>query len=129
MSGPVPARVGGAAKAVLLGLIDDSTAAGWTLGRVCTVLGLDRRRAWHRQQRRAGGTLDDARPGGRPIHGLLGWERDKIVRLFDEWGDVDRSHRKLAHRGSYLGRVWMSPSSVDSVLAGHGLALAGTPRP
>ncbi len=34
-----------------------------------------------------------------------------------------------AHRGSYLGRVWVSPSTVDRVLAGHGLALAGTPRP
>ena len=50
------------------------------------------------------------------------------MALFDEWGDVDRSHRKLAHRGSYLGRVWVSPSTVDRVLAGHGLALAGTPR-
>ena len=75
------------------------------------------------------GTLDDARPGGRPVHSLLGWERDEIVGLFDEWGDIDRSHRKLAHRGSYLGRVWVSPSTVDRVLAGHGLALAGTPRP
>ena len=49
------------------------------------------------------------------------------MRLFDEWGDTDRSHRKLAHRGSYLGRVWVSASTVDR--AGHGLALAGTPRP
>ena len=47
------------------------------------------------------------------MHGLLGWERDEIVRLFEAWGDVDRSHRKLAHRGSWLGRVWVSPSTVD----------------
>ena len=26
------------------------------------------------------------------------------MALYHEWGDVDRSHRKLAHRGSYLGR-------------------------
>lgn len=129
MSGPVPARVDGAAKAVLLGLIDDAVSWGWTHSRVCGVLGLDRRRAWRWSQRRASGTLDDARPRGRPVHGLLGWERDEIVKLFEEWGDVDRSHRKLAHRGSYLGRVWVSPSSVDRVLAGHGLALAQTPRP
>ena len=129
MSGPVPVRVDGAAKASLLGLIDDATAAGWTLGRVCMVLGLDRRRAWRWQARRAVGRLDDARPGGRPVHGLLASERDEIVRLFAEWGDVDRSHRKLAHRGSYLGRVWVSPSSVDRVLAAHGLRLAGLPRP
>ena len=129
MSGPVPARVDGTAKAVILGLIDDATDAGWTHGRVCAVLGLDRRRAWRWQQRRAAGRLDDARAGGRPVHGLLSWERDEIVALFDEWGDIDRSHRKLAHRGSYLGRVWVSPSSADRVLAGHGLALAGAPRP
>ncbi|WP_419945774.1 transposase [Candidatus Poriferisodalis sp.] len=129
MSGPVPARVDGAAKECLLGLIDDATAAGWTHGRVCAVLGIDRRRAWRWSRRRDAGRLDDARPGGRAVHGLLGWERDEIVKLFDEWGDVDRSHRKLAHRGSCLGRVWVSPSSVDRVLAGHGLALAGVPRP
>ena len=67
MSGPVPARVDGTAKAVLLGLIDDATEAGWTLDRVCVVLGVDRRRAWRWSLRQAGGTLDDARPGGRPI--------------------------------------------------------------
>ena len=42
---------------------------------------------------------------------------------------MDRSHRKLAYRGSCLGRVWVSPSTVDRVLAGHGLALAGSARP
>ena len=51
MSGPVPARVDGTAKAVLLGLIDDATSAGWTHSRVCTVLGVDRRRAWRWTQR------------------------------------------------------------------------------
>ena len=86
MSGGVPARVDGAAKTTLLELIDDATAAGWTHSRVCTVLGVDRRRAWRWTQRRADGTLDDARPGGRPIHSLLGSERDEIVALFDEWG-------------------------------------------
>ncbi len=128
MSGPVPARVDRAAKETLLGLIDHATACGWTLSRVCVVLGLDRRRAWRWQARRAAGALDDARPGGRAIHGLLPGERDEIVKLFEVWGDIDRSHRKLAHRGSYLGRVWVSPSTVDRVLAGHGLKLAGLPR-
>lgn len=127
--GPVPAGVDGAAEAVLLDLIDGAVAAGWTRRRVCSVLGLGRRRAWRWARRRDDGRLDDARPGGRPIHGLLDWERDEIVKLFDEWGEVDRSHRKLARRGSCLGRVWVSPSTVDRPLAGHGLALAGLPRP
>jgi transposase InsO family protein len=50
------------------------------------------------------------------MHGLLNEEVAEILALFDEWGETDRSHRKLAHRGSYLGRVWVSPSSVRRVL-------------
>ncbi len=57
------------------------------------------------------------------MHGLLPEERAEIVALFEQWGEVDRSHRKLAHRGSYLNRVWVSPSSVRRVLAAHGLEL------
>ncbi|MGH7749723.1 MAG: integrase core domain-containing protein, partial [Candidatus Dormibacteria bacterium] len=67
--------------------------------------------------------------GGRPILGLLAWEVSAILALFEEWGPVDRSHRKLAHRGSYLNRVWVSPSTVDRVLSRNGLALAGIPAP
>jgi putative transposase len=37
--------------------------------------------------------------------------------------------RKLAHRGSYLERVWVSPSSVRRVLAAEGLRLRPLPRP
>ncbi|MEZ5298563.1 MAG: hypothetical protein R2697_20490 [Ilumatobacteraceae bacterium] len=129
MSGPIPARVDATAKAVLLGLIDDAVDAGWSMSRACAVLELDRGRAWRWQQRRAAGRLDDAPPGGNPIHGLLQWEIDEILAVFDEWADVDRSHRKLAHRGSYEARVWVSPSTVDRVLARHGLVLQGDPRP
>jgi len=46
----------------------------------------------------------------------LAEEEAEILALFEEWGEVDRSHRKLAHRGSYLGRVWISPSTVRRVL-------------
>lgn len=40
---------------------------------------------------------------------------------------LDRSHRKLAHRGSYLGRLWVSPSTFRRVLAAHGLVLPEPP--
>ena len=129
MSGPVPARVGGAAKAALLGLVDDAVDAGWTLGRACAVLELDRGRLWRWRQRRADGRLDYGRPGGSPIHGILEWEQQEVLALFAEWGDTDRSHRKLAHRGSCEQRVQVSPSTADRVLARHGLALKGEPRP
>jgi hypothetical protein len=50
------------------------------------------------------------------MHELLDAEATEILALFDGWGETDRSHRKLAHRGSYLNRVWVSPSSVHRVL-------------
>ncbi|MCA1701457.1 MAG: integrase, partial [Actinobacteria bacterium] len=38
-------------------------------------------------------------------------------------GEIDRSHRKLAHRGSYEQLVWVSPATVRRVLAANGLVL------
>src|SRR5207249_4713719 len=61
--------------------------------------------------------------GGHAVHGLLPEEREAIVALFESWGEVDHSHRKLAHRGSYVGLVWVSPSTVKRVLAAQGLHL------
>jgi putative transposase len=129
LSGPIPARADAAAKARLLELIDQATGGGWSMARTCSVLGLDRVRAYRWAARRAEGTLDDRAPGGNPIHALLGDEEQAIVELFNEWGPVDLSHRKLAHRGSYIGRLWVSPSTVDRVLARHGLRLRGGKRP
>lgn len=130
MSGPVPDRVSGTVKAELCDIIDAAVDAGWTMGRACAALGVDRRRVWRWQIRRLHGlSLDDTAPGGHPIHGLLDWEETEILAIFDEWADMDRSHRKLAHRGSYEGRVFVSPSTVDRVLARHDLALPGQTQP
>jgi putative transposase len=30
---------------------------------------------------------------------------DAILAITEQWGEVDRSHRKLAHRGSDIGQV------------------------
>ena len=49
--------------------------------------------------------------------------RAGVVELFEQSGDVDRSHRKLARRGSYTHKVWVSPATVRRVLAAHGLVL------
>lgn len=129
MSGPIPARVDEAVKTRLLEIVADAMHSGWTLERVAGVLEIDRRRVWRWHERAAIGQLADRPPGGNPIHGLLDWERQAIIDLYDEWGPVDLSHRKLAHRGSYLERVWVSPSTVDRVLAAAGLGLKGDPRP
>jgi transposase InsO family protein len=116
LSGRVPARVDAATKAGLLDLVDEAVEAGWTVRRACHCLELAERRAHRWLVRRARGRLADRAPGGSPMHGLLAVEAEQILALFDEWGETDRSHRKLAHRGSYLGRVWVSPSSVRRVL-------------
>jgi putative transposase len=112
-----------------LALIAETTRAGWSLRRACRVLGVKERRVGEWQQRHAAGELEDRRPG-RALHGLLSREVDVILELADEWGEIDGSHRKLAHRGSYLGRVWVSPSTVLRVLLEHGRVLAfRRPRP
>jgi putative transposase len=61
------------------------------------------------------------------VHGLLEAERAAIVGLFEAWGEIDRSHRKLAHRGSRLGVVHVSESTMRRVLAAERLVLPGTP--
>ena len=116
LGGRVPRRVDAATKAGLVDLLDGALEGGWTLRRACHALEIPERRAHRWIDRRARGQLADRAPGGSPMHGLLDDEVAEILALFDEWGETDRSHRKLAHRGSYLGRVWVSPSSVRRVL-------------
>jgi transposase len=118
-----------ATKAGLLDLLEQALKQGWTARAVCQVLEVGELRIYRWLGRRAADELADQAPGGRPLHGLLDWEVAEIVRLFDEWGEVDRSHRKLAHRGSYLERVWVSPASVRRVLEREGLRLRPLPRP
>lgn len=118
-----------ATKAALLDLIASATEAGWSFRGACRDLELGEVRAYRWAERRADGELEDRRPGGSPMHGLLADEITEIVKLYEEWGEVDRSHRKLAHRGSYLERVWVAPSSVRRVLAAQGLHLHAPPRP
>ncbi len=75
---------------------------------------------WRR--RRDTGCLGDRKPGDA-VHGLRPEEITAILELFEQWGDVDRSYRKLAQRGSYLRLVWVSPATVRRVLAAHVLVL------
>ena len=129
LSGRVPPRVDAATKAGLLDLLEQASQAG--LDGPGRLWGAGARRGaglpW--LGRRAADQLADQAPGGRPLHGLLDWEVAEIVQLFDEWGEIDRSHRKLAHRGSYLERVWVSPATVRRVLEREGLHLRPLPRP
>lgn len=53
-------------------------------------------------------------------HGLLGWEGAAILQLFETWVRINRSHRKLAHRGSRIELVHVSESTVLRVLAAEG---------
>jgi hypothetical protein len=108
--------VDAATKAGLLALPGDAVDQGWTVGAACAVLELNQRPAWRWLERRAADQSEDPRPGGGAVHGLPAEEVAEIIALFHEGGEVDRSHPKLAHRGSYLGRVWVSPSSVRRIL-------------
>jgi putative transposase len=129
LSGPVPPRVDQATKSGLLDLLCQATQAGWTVRAACQALQVSELRIYRWLGRQAAGRLADQAPGGSPMHGLLDWEVAEIVALFAEWGEVDRSHRKLAHRGSYLERVWVSPATVRRVLEREGRRLRPLPRP
>jgi putative transposase len=136
-AGPVPARVDAPVKAGLLELVEHAgTRGGWSVRRSATTLGLDHMRVLRWQTRAALGPerLNDARGGPLEVpHALLDWERASVVKIAQEWGEVDRSHRKLAHRGSRLGQVHVSESSVLRVLIAEGVHLperaAREPRP
>ena len=129
LSGPVPRRVNAATKAGLLDLLDSAVEQGWTLRRASRTLEVGEVRAHRWVARRARGALTDRAPGGSPMHAILAAEAAEILALFDEWGEVDRSHRKLAHRGSYLERVWVSPSTVRRVLSEADKHFRPLPRP
>ncbi len=118
-------------KELVLKTVDEAVAAGFGHGWVCALWGVsdDRVHRW-RARLKDVGTLVDRAPGGNPVHGLIPAEIDAILAVAEEWGPVDRSHRKLAHRGSYVGAVWVSPSTFLRVLAAHGLVLPDpAPRP
>jgi putative transposase len=115
-------------KLELLGLIDGAVRDGWAHTRACQVLDLADVRAhrW-RQRLRETGSLEDGRPVGDAVHRLLESEERAILDLIEQWGWVDRSHRKLAHRGSYTGTVFVSPSTLLRVALKHRVELPGEP--
>ncbi len=133
-TGLVPPRVSGEVKTGLLALIEHATGRGWSARAAAACLGLDHVRVLRWAARAAAGRLEDARPGPeQPLHALLPAEREAILKVAAEWGEVDRSHRKLAHRGSRLGAVHVSESTVLRVLIAEGVHLperpAREPRP
>jgi putative transposase len=120
-------------KLELLGLVDEAVSNGWAHARACAVLQVVDVRV-HRWRRRLEltGALEDRAPGGNPVHRILDWEERAILELIETWGPVDRSHRKLAYRGSYTGVVFVSPSTVLRVAEQHRIRLPGErarPRP
>jgi transposase InsO family protein len=118
-------------KAGLLQLIEHAQQRGWSTRQACRLLDLDETRVgrWRARLQAAGADgLVDTAAGGGAVHGLLDSEREAIVALYEQWGQIDRSHRKLAHRGSREQLVHVSPSTVARVLHDRGVVLQGNPR-
>ena len=128
-AGLVPPRVDAPAKAGLLELVAHAhREAGWSLRRSAGVLGVEHTRLLRWAARAAEDRLADAKPGpGTALHALLDWERDAVLTLAEQWGEIDRSHRKLAHRGSRLDLVHVSESTVWRVLVDAGVILPAAP--
>ena len=113
----------------LMDLVVRAGAGGCSTRAACRLLEVSQRRLERWRRRVADGEgLHDAAPGVSPVHGLTPDEQDEIVAVFNEWGDIDRSHRKLAHRGSWLGRFWADPCTVGRVLERRDLRLRGPKR-
>ncbi len=108
--GALPARVPAEVKELVLKTVDEAVAEGFGHGWACSLWRVsdDRVHRW-RAQHREHGTLVDRAPGGNPMHGILPAEIDAILAVAEQWGPIDRSHRKLAHRGSYQDLVWVAP--------------------
>lgn len=128
LTGPVPARVPAEVKDLVLKTVDEAVAAGLSHRWATNLWQVsdDRVHRWRAHQRDHG-TLVDLAPGGTPVHALLGWEVAAVLDVAERWGPVDGSHRKLAHRASYEGLVWVAPSTFRRVLAAHGLILPERP--
>lgn len=124
----MPARLSSEAKQALVDLVDEAVAAGWPHTRACAVLGVSdvRVHRWRARRRDRAG-LADRPPGGNPVHRLLDWEEQAILDLVEDWAPTDHSHRKLAHRGSYLGKVFVSESTFLRVCEKHRIRLPGDP--
>jgi len=117
LSGRVPSRLDEATKIGVIDLVEHAELAGWSTTAACDYLELSRRRLQRWRNRQRGGVgLVDRVPGGRPLHAITPAEETEIIAVFHEWAQTDRSHRKLAHRGSWLGRFWCDPSTVRRVL-------------
>ncbi|MGO1536887.1 MAG: hypothetical protein ACTHWM_08260 [Yaniella sp.] len=122
-AGLVPPRVDATVKAGLLNLVEHAQHAGdWSVRRAAAVLGLEHVRVLRWQRRATTDRLADARPGpDYAVHALLAAEVEAILDIAEAWGSVDRSHRKLAHRGSRLDAFYASESTVLRVLQQAGL--------
>ena len=119
----MPARVPAHTKQQILDLVDDAVRGGGSHRWACSVLGVSDDRAHRRRRRlRDTGALADRAPGGVALHALRPSEIEEILDICEQWGPVDRSHRKLAHRSSHEGRVWVSAST------GRGGGRRGGPR-
>jgi diadenosine tetraphosphatase ApaH/serine/threonine PP2A family protein phosphatase len=60
---------------------------------------------------------------------LLPAEQAAILELFDQWGERDRSHRRLAHRGSRLGRFYAAPATVRRAVNADDMHFRVMPKP
>ena len=104
-AGLVPPRVDAQLKAGLLDLVTHAvTEGGWSLRRAAAVLGLDHVRVLRWQARAALGELADRPPGPDvALHALLAHERAAIIKLSEEWGEIEalRDHAGRLTWGLY----------------------------
>jgi hypothetical protein len=127
---PCPPRVDAPVKQGVVELVRYAHEHG---GWFAAPLGLGARHRAHPaaalggpRARRSAGRCQ-ARPGDAGAC-AAGLGREAILELAEQWGETDRSHRKLAHRGSRLQVVHASESMVWRVLVAAGVILPDASR-
>ncbi|MGH8933693.1 MAG: hypothetical protein ACRDZO_24440 [Egibacteraceae bacterium] len=128
LSGRIPRRVDSATKAGLLDLVDRGCQGRLDPPRRLPDLGAARaaRVALAHPPHRPTG-WPTAPPAATPSMGCWSGSRTRSWRCSTTGARSTAPGRKLAHRGSYLGRVWVSPSSPRPC-PGCSRAYAATPE-
>ncbi len=128
--GPVPGRVS-AETSSGCGPVEARRRCGGRTARVRVLELADVRAHRWRARLREVGTPRGPPAGQRAVHRLLSWEEQAILELI-ETGLGGPLAPQLAHRGSYTGTVFVSPSTLLRVALKHQVQLPGDrsgPRP
>jgi putative transposase len=117
-------------KEEILVTIGEGKEKGFSIGRLCAMWRINRRRVvrWRGRRKNDGRRLCNLKPGPRhPVHTLLPEEKASVLRMAGREEYADLAHRILAVKAWEKGIFFVSFSSVYRILRSAGLmSMRGT---